>query len=79
MGALAPIRRAQRETCWGVQGHALPENSENSENSSTTVCNLVQSGHLINWQMPGFHIEQEIMEYLTKCSQLWLWSTTATT
>ena len=26
----------------------------------------------INWQMPGFHIQQEIMEYLTKCSQLWL-------
>ena len=35
MGALAPIRRAQGETRWGVQGHALPENSENSENSST--------------------------------------------
>ena len=29
--------------------------------------------------MPGFHIEQEIMEYLTKCSQLWLLSTTSTT
>ena len=64
-----------RHARW-VRGHALPENSENS---STLRCSLVQSGRLINWQMPGFHIEQEIMEYLIKCGQLWLCSTTATT
>ena len=63
-----------RHARW-VRGHALPENSENS---STLRCSLVQSGRLINWQMPGFHIEQEIMEYLTKCSQLCLLSTATT-
>ena len=32
---------------------------------------MPESGRLNynNWQKPGFHIDQEVMEYLTKCVQ----------